>query len=336
MAGVRRLKVRHATHYSYNTPIERSVHRLHLKPVEDERQHVLEHRLTFTPPAAVIQYGDVFGNQAAKAECTGPYTTLKIEAESIVEIKDTDPFAFASVPIRRTFPLRWLPFQQVMLAPYMQPPELPETQLEELHAYAMSFVQKCNGDMMETLFAINLALFREYAYVPGTTKLETTAFEVYVDRKGVCQDFANLFICLARLLGFPARYVCGYVYTGNTGDSRAGSDASHAWVELFIPNVGWKGFDPTNGVLPNTDHVRLAWGRHYADVTPVSGTIYTPATETMSVDVEVTDITPQSAQSPTAPAPIPAAANALANAAAPNHGGQTQIAQPPMKIIGAA
>lgn len=290
MPKVRRLKVRHATHYTYDAPVERSVHRLHLKPVEDERQRVIEHKLTFTPIASVIQFGDVFGNQAAKAEVKGPYNQLSIEAESIVEILDTDPFAFASVPIRRTFPLRWLPFQQVMLAPYMQPPELPETQLEELQDYAMSFVDNCKGDMMGTLFAINLALFREYAYVPGATKLETTAFEVYAQKKGVCQDFTNLFICLARLLGFPARYCCGYVYTGNTGSARAGSDASHAWVELFIPNVGWKGFDPTNGVLTNTDHVRLAWGRHYQDATPVSGTIFSPAKESMTIDVEVTDL----------------------------------------------
>lgn len=290
MPKVRRLKVRHATHYSYNAPVERSIHRLHLKPVEDERQRVLEHTLKITPQASVIQFGDVFGNQAAKAEVLGPYTNLSIEAESTVEILDTDPFAFASVPIRRSFPLRWLPFQQVMMAPYMQPPELPETQVEALQDYAMSFVDACNGDMMETLFAINLALFREYAYVPGVTKLETTAFEVFMQKKGVCQDFSNLFICLARLLGFPARYVCGYVYTGNTGAARAGSDASHAWVELFIPNVGWKGFDPTNGVLTNTDHVRLAWGRHFQDTTPVGGTIFSPANESMQIDVEVTDL----------------------------------------------
>lgn len=317
MKEVRRLKVRHATHYTYDAPIERSVHFLHLRPIQDERQRVLEYNLKIQPPGTLIQYGDVFGNQAAKAEIQGPYTALSIEAESLVQIEDTDPFAFASVPVRRSFPLRWLPYQQVMLAPYMPPPELPETQLEELHNYAMSFADNCDGDMMETLFAINLALFRDYTYKPGTTKLDTTAFEVYTQRKGVCQDFTNLFICLARLLGFPARYVCGYVYTGNTGPSRANSDASHAWVELFIPNVGWKGFDPTNGVLPNTEHVRLAWGRHYKDATPVKGTIYSPANETMRIDVEVRDADHAEKDAPPAAPTIPAAANGASSVTAP-------------------
>lgn len=338
MNSVRRLKVRHATHYTYDGPVERSVHRLHLKPVEDDRQRVLSHRITITPNANIIQFGDVFGNQSAKAEVSGPYTALAIEAESIVEIKDTDPFAFASVPIRRTFPLRWLPFQQVMLAPYMQPPELPETQLEELQDYAMSFVARCDGDMMETLFAINLALFREYSYHPGTTQLETTAFEVYATRKGVCQDFSNLFICLARLLGFPARYVCGYVYTGNTGTSRAGSDASHAWVELFIPNVGWKGFDPTNGVLTNTDHVRLAWGRHYKDVTPVSGTIYSQASEAMRIDVEVSDVSaqPDFPESVLPPAPAVYPSIQSQNSPATRSQAPMGMAQSQMQNVGAA
>ena len=97
---------------------------------------------------------------------------------------------------------------------------------------------------------------------------------------------------MARLLHLPARYVCGYVFTGNTGAARAGSDASHAWVQVYIPGAGWKGFDPTNGVLPHLDHIRTGVGRNYRDVAPVTGTLYSPAQETMSVDVEVKDISP--------------------------------------------
>jgi transglutaminase-like putative cysteine protease len=182
-----------------------------------------------------------------------------------------------------------MPWERTMLAPYLTPLELPDTQLQELYDYAMSFVTTNNGDLMETLFAINLRLFREYEYVPGSTTLKTTPYEVMVNRKGVCQDFATLFTCLAQLLGIPARYVCGYIYTGNAGETRAGSDATHAWVQLYIPNIGWKGFDPTNGVLPQTDHVRVAYGRHYRDVTPTSGTIFGTARETMTIDVEVSD-----------------------------------------------
>ena len=176
-----------------------------------------------------------------------------------------------------------------MLFPYFAPVELPETQLRELYDYAMSFVEHNNHDLMETLFAINLTLFRQYKYVPGSTGLETTPYEVFTSKKGVCQDFANLFICMARLLGIPARYVCGYVYTGNAGVVPARSDASHAWLRLYIPEVGWKGFDPTNGVLESANHIRVAYGRHYRDAAPTSGTLYSSARESMNIDVRVVE-----------------------------------------------
>ena len=302
-APVRRLFVRHISHYQYDRPIRRSRHRLHLRPMQNGKQTVSDHRLTITPDVSLIEYEDVFGNGTARFEITKPYTELKITAESTVELLDVDPFAFAALPIRPSFPLVWMPWEQKMLQPYLTPSEMPETQLMELYDYAMSFVERNDHDLMVTLFAINTALFREYEYVPGSTCLETTAYQVFAQKRGVCQDFANLFITLARLLGIPARYVCGYIYTGNTGESRTRSDASHAWVQLYIPDIGWKAFDPTNGVLPRTDHVRVAYGRHFRDTAPTSGTIYTGANESLWIDVEVHDITP--GKKPAAP-PKPA------------------------------
>lgn len=288
--GVRRLKVRHKTTYQYDIPVERSRHRLHVRPIADRRQHVERFDLRITPSASVTEYEDVFGNAASVFEVNGPYTELTVEATSEVTLLDVDPFAFANVPIRPQFPLTWMPWEQKMLLPYLTSQELPDTQLDELLTYAMSFVKANNGDLMETLFNINLTLFREYQYVPGSTTLTTTSHEVFYRKQGVCQDFANLFITLARLLGIPARYVCGYLFTGNTGTSRAGSDASHAWVQLYIPHVGWKGFDPTNGVLPTTGHVRVGVGRHYRDTTMMQGTVYGTAGERLAVDVEVGEI----------------------------------------------
>jgi transglutaminase-like putative cysteine protease len=305
------LHTRHKTTYRYDQQVERSVHRLHLRPIQDARQRLLHHELRVSSPAVPIEYEDVFGNPTVRFEINSPYTELVIETDSKVEIMNTDPFGFAKTQIKRTFPLVWLPFEQIMLAPYLTPPELPDTQIEELSAYAMSFVQRNSNDLMETLFAINLSLFRDYAYTPGCTSNKTTPYEVFAHKRGVCQDFTHLFICLARLLGVPARYVCGYIYTGNTGEARAQSDSSHAWVELYIPNVGWKGFDPTNGILPNADHIRLAYGRNYVDATPTSGTLYTPANETMHIDVEVKDIILDAAKQP----PCPASDGTLAAAA---------------------
>jgi transglutaminase-like putative cysteine protease len=242
-----------------------------------------------------VEFEDVFGNWATRFEINQPYTDLTVAAESTITLSGVDPFAFADRPIRPSFPLVWMPWEHMMLSPYLAPVELPETQLRELYDYAMSFVVSNHSDLMETLFAINLTLYRDYKFFPGSTRLETTPYEVFVSKKGVCQDFANLFICMARLLGIPARYVCRYVYTGNTetradGMSRTQSDASHAWLQLYIPNVGWKGFDPTNGILASTNHIRVAYGRHYRDVTPTAGTLYSSAQESMTIDVQVAEL----------------------------------------------
>jgi transglutaminase-like putative cysteine protease len=285
----RLLNVRHTTRYTYDKPVARSSHRLRLRPITDRKQTVLDYTLEVSSPTQPIEFEDVFGNNIVRFDITEPYTELTITSTSTVEVLDADPFAFASVPIRPSFPLVWMPWERVMLSPYLTPVELPDTQLQEITDYAMAFVEKNNRDLMETLFAMNLALFREYQYAPGSTDVLTTPYDVLVNRRGVCQDLANLFICMARLLGIPARYVCGYIYTGNAGPTRAGSDASHAWVQLYIPNVGWKGFDPTNGILPHVDHVRVAYGRHYRDAAPITGTLYSPAFETLFVDVEVID-----------------------------------------------
>ncbi|MGD1275646.1 MAG: transglutaminase family protein [Tepidisphaeraceae bacterium] len=285
----RRLRVRHRTRYAYDRPVQRSTHELHLRPIDDWRQTVLDYRLRVSPAGQLIEYEDVFGNWATRFSLEQPYTELTIAAESQVQLLDVDPFAFAKLLIRPSFPLVWMPWERMMLAPYLTPEELPVTQLQEIYQYAMGFVERNNRDLMETLFAINLTLFRQYEYTPGSTGLHTTAYEFMTRRAGVCQDFANLLICMARMLGIPARYVCGYIYTG-TGASRARSESSHAWVQLYIPHIGWKGFDPTNGVLPQTNHICVGYGRHYRDTAPTSGTLFTPATEKMSVAVEVTEV----------------------------------------------
>src|SRR5262249_41659204 len=155
------------------------------------------------------------GNWVTTFEIGAPYTELTLTADSIVKMLDVDPFAFAKKKIRPTFPIAWMPWEQTILASYLRPVELPDTELQELFDYAMSFLKKNDQDLMETLFDINLTIFRTYAYTPGSTDLRTTPYDVFANKKGVCQDFANLFICLARLLGLPARYVCGYLYTGN-------------------------------------------------------------------------------------------------------------------------
>lgn len=219
---VRRLHVRHATHYKYDRPIQRSISKICLRPVQDRYQTLSDFTLKITPTVNLIEYEDVFGNMAGRFEITQPYSELSVVAESTVEFYGQyDPKGYESLPKKTQFPLAWMPWERKMLEPFLHPVELPETQLRELYDYAMSFVEKNDYDLMKTLININDTFFKEYAYVPGSTVLATTPFDTMSSKKGVCQDFSNLFICLARLLNIPARYICGYIFTGNTGASRA-------------------------------------------------------------------------------------------------------------------
>jgi transglutaminase-like putative cysteine protease/predicted glutamine amidotransferase len=285
-AEVRRLDVKHRTAYRYTKAVEKSTHLFRLTPVHDRLQNVVFHETTLSVEGQMREYEDVFGNQARRVLVDTPFTELIVEARSRVELLDTDPLNFRPLRARSTIPLVWMPWQRQALQPYLLPPELPETELMELTEYAMSFAERNDYDLIDTLLDLNWTIFKEYKYWQGATTLFTTPFEVYVNRHGVCQDFTNLFICLARLLGVPARYVCGYIYTGPKNPNQRQGEASHAWVQVYLPEVGWKGFDPTNGVLTQTDHVRVAVGRNYVDATPTSGTIYVGgAGETLEVDV---------------------------------------------------
>jgi transglutaminase-like putative cysteine protease len=182
-----------------------------------------------------------------------------------------------------------MPWQRQMMLPYLLPVELPESELRELSEFAMSFAERQDYSLVETLNDMNETIFRDFTYITGSTTFETTPFEVYTQRRGVCQDFANLFICLARLLVVPARYRVGYIFTGADYANKRQSEASHAWAELYLPWVGWRGFDPTNGCQVGIDHIRVATGRNYRDATPTAGTIYKGggAKETLKVVVRV-------------------------------------------------
>ncbi|MDP9036422.1 MAG: class II glutamine amidotransferase [Myxococcota bacterium] len=283
-----RLAVFHRTSYSYLHAVERSTHLLRLVPAHDRLQTVLESEVTVSVPGRWRDFDDVFANRARRVDIDTPYRELSIVSRSKVELLDTDPLGFGLRRTRTTIPLVWMPWQRAMLEPFLLPPELPESQLDELVDYAMRFVMRNDGDLLDTLLDLNDAIHREYVYAQGATTLSTSAFDVYAAKRGVCQDFANLFICLARLMSIPARYVCGYLLTAPKDPNSRQAEASHAWVQVYLPEVGWRGLDPTNGVVTHTRHVRVAVGRNYIDATPTSGTIYVGgSSEALDVEVRV-------------------------------------------------
>ncbi|MGB5811842.1 MAG: class II glutamine amidotransferase [Polyangiales bacterium] len=277
--------VTHETLYRYDTPVETSSHTVRLQPVRDLGQDVQEYKLEVSPPGQAFSYEDVFGNHVLSFQITQPYRELWVRSQAKVTTYHLD----TQSNLRSTrIPLVWMPWQRQMMNPFLLPPELPETELRELSSFAMSFAARRQFDLLETLVDMNGTLHRDFRYIPGATTLETSPFDVYTERRGVCQDFANLFICLARLLGVPARYRVGYIYTGAGYENQMQSEASHAWAEVYLPEVGWRGLDPTNGCLVDLDHIRVASGRNYRDATPTAGTLYSGgAGERLDVTVRV-------------------------------------------------
>ena len=287
----RMFDITHSTHYEYSEAVEHSTHLIRLMPTDDLIQDVLHSKLSLSSEAEEIQFEDVFGNQSVHCEIGTPYQSLIVTASSRVKLYQPPPDDHGVILRQTSIPLIWMPWQRQMMLPYLLPPELPETQLRELTNYAMSFVERNDYNLLKTIEDMNTSIYNDFQYVSGSTTNSTTPFEVYASRKGVCQDFANLFICLARLLSLPARYRMGYIYTGANYANKIQSEASHAWAEVYLPYVGWRGYDPTNGCLASQDHVRVASGRNYIDATPTSGTIYKGGgLETLRVDVKMTEV----------------------------------------------
>lgn len=280
----------HKTHYHYSSEITFSKHLFRLQPEHNIAQTVLSHKITISANNfETYSFTEAFGNNATFIEIKEKYRDLHVVSESIVSVAQI-PRKMEIIHRPRAIPLIWMPGDRIMMQGYLEPPELPESELLVLAEYAMSFIDKHNHDVFEVLKDINETIYRDYVYVPGATNLVTTPYEIYINRKGVCQDFANLFICLARLLGIAARYRVGYIYTGGNYKNKIGADASHAWVEVYMPSFGWIGFDPTNGCLAEKNYIRVASGRNYKDATPTSGTIFSleeGIVETLEASVQI-------------------------------------------------
>lgn len=287
-SDVRVYSVTHTTVYRYGAPVHESAHAFRLRPVHDRFQEVLDHRLAVSVPGRSRELEDVFGNQTVHYEISQPYSELIIEAKSVVRVHAGAGLAGPSQLPEASIPIPWMPWQSQMMMPYLLPPELEQSELYELSDYARTFVHRNGHNLVLSLLDMTRSLNQEIAYVPGATQLETTPFEVYKGKRGVCQDFANLLICLARLERVPARYRVGYIHTGSNYANKIQAEASHAWVEVYLPSQGWKGLDPTNGLYVTLDHIRVATGRNYRDATPTSGVIKAGGgNETLEVDVKV-------------------------------------------------
>jgi transglutaminase-like putative cysteine protease len=259
--------VRHITTFRYNPAVRESVMEVRLQPRSDVRQHCLSFQLDVDPRAAIMQYRDFLGNTVHHFDIAGSHSELKIVAQAAVDVQ----------PISLPQPAaagRWDELDaavatedhwEMLLPSHFARPSPP---LDEL---AKELGCERRGTPMELLTELNESLYRRFAYVPNSTKVDSPIDEALQNRKGVCQDFAHILIALARQLGVPCRYISGYLSHAPKRQDRSAEGASHAWVEAFLPGAGWISFDPTNNLIGADRHIRVAIGRDYADVPPTRG-----------------------------------------------------------------
>lgn len=289
------LRVFHETHYQYETPVVLSQQLLHLTPRTLETQQVRAHGIHIAPqPGELAAREDYFGNPVSHLLLAAPHTSLAVHAESTVE---TSPRAarYENLPgapwndMRAQFTL---PAGEALLEATQFLYESPHVETSrELGAYASASFPKGRGVLQGARDLVQ-RIHADFDFDSTATSVSTPLREVLKSRRGVCQDFAHLMIGCLRTLGLPARYVSGYILTTPPpGRPRlVGADASHAWVSVYCPLNGWVDMDPTNDCLVDDEHVTLAWGRDFSDVTPMRGVILGGGEQTLQVRVTVAPV----------------------------------------------
>lgn len=286
------LEVRHRTRYRYASTAVFSQHLLRLTPTACPGQRVLNCALTITPePDGIDRHTDMFGNVVHVATVVRPHGALEILATARIDRAERDALFFAaSAPWEepRNAALGQAGASPVAdLAPFAFPSQMtaPDRPIED---YAReSFAP--GRPVLDAAEELSRRIHRDFRYTPGATTADTLPAAAFALRKGVCQDFAHVMLAALRSLRIPARYVSGYLRTvPPEGRPRlVGADASHAWVSVWDPRLGWVDFDPTNDCVPGEDHVALAVGRDYGDVAPVSGVVVGAGQQTLTVGVDV-------------------------------------------------
>jgi len=292
---VARYHVMHETKYTYQSAVTLSQQYLHLSPLNFRYQHVLSQHLAILPAVADSVDGrDYFGNTTRHFSITVPHQVLIVQSEFTVEL------ARRATPERLKESLPWELMRDTVLQSkaaatqqacqflYSSPHVSCSTQLQQ---YALiSFTP--GRPQLDAAMDLTRRIFEDFEFDDKATEISTPLEEVFEGRRGVCQDFAHLMIGCLRSLGLPACYVSGYILTHPPeGQPRmVGADASHAWVSVYCPTLGWVDFDPTNRCLVQSEHVTLGLGRDFSDVTPMRGIVLGGGEQKLQVEVTVTPL----------------------------------------------
>jgi transglutaminase-like putative cysteine protease len=309
-----RYHVVHETSYSYESPVSLSRQLLHLTPRDCAWQRCLAHQISVKPEVTMArERQDCFGNRVRQLAIEFPHVSLTVRAESTIDVLPHLP-ADAVAALAGAMPVATSPgylgaspaWESVRDAlAYGARPVLRNAscfQFESPHVRVKrefaAYARACftpRRPVLEAVQALMSRIYSEFEFDPEATTVATPVLKVLTEKRGVCQDFAHLMLSCLRSQGLAARYVSGYLLTHPPpGQPRmVGADASHAWVSVFCPELEggrWVDFDPTNNLLPDTQHITLAWGRDFADVSPLRGIILGGDAHELDVAVTVTPI----------------------------------------------
>jgi transglutaminase-like putative cysteine protease len=265
-----RIRISHTTMYHYDTPPSGVTQLLRKTPRNYDGQYVLNWRLDLSQDCLLHQHEDAFGNITHSFTAEGPFNELSVSVEGEVDTQDTQGVINGAL---ERFP------------PGLYLRETPLTQADDAIVEFAESVRTGNGrDRLALLHHMLTTLNSEMAFDTDPTHVATTAAEAFTLRRGVCQDITHVFISAARRLGIPARYVSGHFYRA---DGVVEQEAGHAWAEVHVDDLGWVGFDATNGICTTDAHVRVAVGLDYLGAAPVRGARFGGGGETLSVTVQV-------------------------------------------------
>jgi transglutaminase-like putative cysteine protease len=277
--------IRHVTRFRYDLPVRESVMELRMQPRSEGPQALRSFQIATNPRAQLSAYTDYLGNAVYHFNVLRRHEELRIETQSLVEMTGFKPLPEAADSLEwdRYNSLNFGSDHYDLLEPskfaHMSP---------ALHDFLNTKnLLKPPGDPLSALKTLNTSIHGSFEYQSGITDAYSPIDVALKEGRGVCQDFAHIMIAAARVWGVPARYVSGYLHSNRGGKDRSADDATHAWLEAWLPTMGWVGFDPTNDILAAERHIRVAVGRDYADVPPTRGTYKGDADSELAISVSV-------------------------------------------------
>ncbi|MBX3733909.1 MAG: transglutaminase family protein [Verrucomicrobiae bacterium] len=284
-------RIVHHTRYEYSSPVSVSHHAAMVEPRHTGHQHREEFWLVIRPEPAVCKVRtDYFGNRVCLFSIQERHAALELEATSVVTTAAVTPSAPALSPDwEDVVELFRDPVSPEVVEPYQYCFDSPLIRASrELAGYCRESFRP-GTPLLVAVTDLSRRIFTDFKYDPVATTVATPLEAVWENRRGVCQDFAHLAIACLRSVGVPARYVSGYIRTHppEGRPRRIGADASHAWFSTFCPRFGWVDFDPTNNLMPSGEHVTVACGRDYSDVSPVSGILTGGGSHEIQVSVDM-------------------------------------------------